>query len=430
MRSLSPTLLDAQRDPCRQPQLGVTVERRLPHVFHPVFTRLLNLDETPARHDLHLTSSGTLIRARVSRSNSRLYVQRVANAGPTTSFTQWTYLNRAYPAAGVALCGNGSYVLKVYVHYSNRREIRYRESTDNGVTWSSDARLVYPSIGGVSHLTTAMSPAGKVGLFFSGTNNNLYAMRRLDGVWTPPASWPQSSYVRQISGIASAYGNDWNVVVCGVTSTGSSRVWTMIYGDGTEQARGQWSSITSLTRADGGSKVSFSHPHLAKADTYRLFFKESYDGSDSYGRAFWTFTPQSSSFLSARWREPIPFDADPYAGVGIAGNSTTLWLGTSTQVWRAAAGPQRDLTADLLEAHLTESADGGQATLLLRNDHGLYNGAGIESAVQATERPASPSTWRTAGPCWNAGAPVISTTGSRATLPSRTSWNSSSPGQA
>ena len=37
----------------------------------------------------------------------------------------------------------------------------------------------------------------------------------------------------------------------------------MIYGDGTEQARGQWSSITSLTRADGGSKVSFS-PSLSR----------------------------------------------------------------------------------------------------------------------------------------------------------------------
>ena len=380
MRSLSPTLLDAQRDSRRRPHLGVTVDRRLPHVFHPVFSRLQNLDETPARHDLHLTSSGTLIRARVSRSNSRLYVQRVGNAGPSSSFTQWTYLNRAYPDAGVALCGSGSYVLMVYVHYSNRREIRYRESADDGVTWSSDSRLIYPSVGGVSHLTAAMSPAGKAALFFAGTNNNLYAMRRLDGVWTAPASWPQSSYVRQISGIASAYGDDWNVVVCGTTSTGSSRVWTMIYGDGTEQARGQWSSITSLTRADGGSRVSFSHPYLANADTYRLFFKESYDGSDSYGRAFWTFTPQSGSFLSARWREPIPLDADPYAGIAVAGNSTTLWLGTSTQVWRAVAGPQLDLSGDLLEAHLTEGAEGGRATLFLRNDHGRYNDAGIESA--------------------------------------------------
>ena len=137
-------------------------------MFHPIFTRLQNLDETPSRHDLHLTSSGALIRARVSRSNSRLYVQRVASAGSNSSFTQWTYLNRAYPDSGVALCGSGSYVLMVYVHYSNRREIRYRESDDDGVTWSSDSRLVYPSIGGVSHLTAAMSPAGKVALFFAG----------------------------------------------------------------------------------------------------------------------------------------------------------------------------------------------------------------------------------------------------------------------
>ena len=161
MRSLSPTLLEAQMNPRRQPVLGVTVDRRLPHVFHPVFTRLLNTDETPARHDLHLTSSGTLIRARVARSGSRLYVQRVSNAGRHSDFSQWTYLNRAYPSAGVALCGYGSYVLMVYVHYSNGRELRYRESNDNGATWSSDSRLVYPSVGGVSHLCRGHEPCGK-----------------------------------------------------------------------------------------------------------------------------------------------------------------------------------------------------------------------------------------------------------------------------
>ena len=381
MRSLSATLLDAQRSPRRQPYLGVTVERRLPHVFHPVFSRLLDTTETSARHDLHLTSAGTLIRARVSRSNSNLYVQRVPNAGQNSSFTHWSYLNKAYPDAGVSLCGNGSYLLLVYVQHSNRRELRYRESTDDGVTWSSDKRLVYPSVSGVSHLTAAMSAAGKIGVFFSGTNHNLYAMRRIDGSWTAPAAWPQTSYVKKITGIACAYGDDWNVVVCGETSSGSSRVWTMIYGDGTEQARGQWSSIASLTRADSGSQVSFSHPYLTKADTFRLFFKESYAGSDSYGRAFWTFTSQSSAFYRANWREPIPFDADPYAGVAIAGNSTTLWLSTSTQVWRATSPAQRTLTDDVLEANLVEDANGGRAILLLRNDHGRYNGAGLSASL-------------------------------------------------
>ena len=380
MRPLSPTLLEAQLSPRRQPYLGVTVERRLPHVFHPVFTRLSSTDETPARHDLHLTSNGTLIRARVARSGSRLYVQRVSRAGRSSDFSQWTYLNRAYPSAGVALCGNGSYVLLVYVHYSNRRELRYRESADNGETWSSDSRLVYPSVSGVSHLAAAMSPAGKVGLFYASTSNNLYVMQRTGDSWNTPASWPQSSYVRQITGLACAYGTDWGVVVCGVTSTGSSRVWTTVYGDGTESARGHWTSITTMTRADSGSNVSFSHPCLAKADTFRLLFKETYAGSDAYGRAFWTFTPQSSSFLTARWREPVPFDADPYAGVAVAGSSSSLWLATSNQVWLATGPARRTLTGDVLEANLSESATGGRATLLLRNDHGRYNGAGVEGA--------------------------------------------------
>ena len=289
-------------------------------------------------------------------------------------------MNQAYPSAGVALCGYGSNVLMVYVHHGNGRELRYRESTDDGVNWSSDSRLVYPSVNGISHLAAAMSPAGKVGLFYASTSNNLYAMRRTDDSWNTPASWPQSSYVTHISGIACAYGTDWNVVVCGATSTGSSRVWTAVYGDGTENASGYWSSITSITRADSGSQVSFSHPFLAKADTFRLLFKESYAGSDAYGRAFWTFTPQSSSFLTARWREPVPFDADPYAGVAVAGNSGSLWLSTSTQVWLATSPSHRTVSSDVLEANLFESANGGKATLVLRNDHGRYNGVGFEGA--------------------------------------------------
>ena len=410
MRSLSSTLLEAQLGSRRRPYLGVTAERRLPHVLHPSFEQLVNSDETPARHDLHLTSGGTLIRARVAASGSRLQLQRVSNAGRSSDFSEWTYMNRAYPNAGVALCGNGSYVLMVYVHYSNRRELRYRESMDDGATWSSDRRLVYPSVGGVSHVTAAMSPSEKVGLFFAGTNHNLYAMRRIDGTWGAPGSWPQSSYIRNISGIAAAYGTDWNVVICGTTSSGSSRVWTAVYGDGTENARGQWSGVTSMTRADSGSQVSFSHPYLAKADTFRLFFKEAYAGADAYGRAFWTFTPQSSSFYKATWREPVPFDADPHSGIAIAGNSGVLWLSTSTQLWLATGPAARTLTGDVLEASLTEGGDGGRATLLLRNDHGRYNGAGMEGASplvpgarvrfspgyvtsQGVERTSGPSYW-------------------------------------
>ncbi len=379
MRSLSPSLLEAQQSPRRLPYLGVTVDRRLPHVFHPVFTRHLDLDETPARHDLHLTSRGSLIRARILRHNSRLYVQRVANANGNSDFTNWTYLNSAYPDAGVTLCGNGSYVLMVYVSSSNRRELRYRESSDDGATWSSDQRLLYPSVPGISHLAAAMSPTGKVGLFYASSSHNLYGMRRLDGTWTTPAAWAQTSYITRIDGIACTFSTDWNVVVCGVTNFGSSRVWTTVYGNGVENARGRFTSVTSLARADSGSDVSFSHPYVAKADTFRLFFKESYAGSNSYGRAFWTFSPDSSSFRTARWREPIPFDADPYAGIAIAGTSSKLWLSTSTQVWSATSPAGRDLSADVLRANLVEGVAGGGATLLLRNDHGRYNNAGLEA---------------------------------------------------
>ena len=104
-------------------------------------------------------------------------------------------------------------------------------------------------------------------------------------------------------------------MVCGEGPGGEAKVWTLVYGNGSEVSPGSWSPPVELTMAESNSNMSFSDPSLAKADTFRIFFTEKYTGSGSYKRAFWSYAPSGDSFLTAQWREPVPFNLSPSYGV-------------------------------------------------------------------------------------------------------------------
>ena len=356
-----------------RPHLKVEVDNALPSVAHPTYTRLYDGTEPISRHALYMPSDGSLIRARLERREEKLYLQRVVNPGSSSSYSVWTYLNKASKEANICLCGHGARVLLIYVKDTNDREILYRESTDYGATWSAETRIIFPVVAAVLWVAAGVSPLGTVALFYGGSNHVVYAMRNFGNTWQSPRSWPHYEVIRNIKGISCAYGTDWNLVVCGEGPGGEAKVWTLVYGNGSEVSAGSWSPPTELTKAESDSNVSFSDPCLAKADTFRIFFTEKYTGSGSYRRAFWSYAPSGDSFLTAQWREPVPFNLSPSYGVDLAGDANNLWLSTSSELWRAGLGSTLDLTKDVLEADVVESPTGGGATLVLRNDDGRYN---------------------------------------------------------
>ena len=373
MRPLSPTLLEAQMSANFRPHVKVEVDNALPSVAHPTYTRLYDGTEPSSRHALYMPSDGSLIRARLERREEKLYLQRVVNPGSSSSYSGWTYMNKASKEANICLCGHGARVLLIYVKDTNDREILYRESTDYGATWSAETRIIFPVVDAVLWVAAAVSPLGTVALFYGGSNHVVYAMRNFGSTWQSPRSWPHYEAIRNIKGISCAYGTDWNLVVCGEGPGGEAKVWTLVYGNGSEVSPGSWSPPVELTKAESDSNVSFSDPYLAKVDTFRIFFTEKYTGSGSYRRAFWSYTPSGDSFLTAQWREPVPFNLSPPYGVALAGDANNLWLSTSSELWRGGLGSTLDLTKDVLEADVLESSSAGGATLILRNDDGRYN---------------------------------------------------------
>ena len=373
MRPLSSTLLEAQMVASFRPHVKVEVDNALPAVAHPTYTRLFAGTEPSSRHALYIPSDGSLIRARLERREEKLYLQRVVNPGASSGYSVWTYMNKASKEANICLCGHGARVLLIYVKDTNDREILYRESTDYGATWSAETRIIFPVVAAVLWVAASVSPSGTVALFYGGSNHVVYAMRNFGNTWQSPRSWPHYEAIRNIKGISCAYGTDWDLVVCGEGRGGEAKVWTLVYGDGSEVSVGSWSPPVELTMAESNSNVSFLDPCLARVDTFRIFFTEKYTGSGSYKRAFWSYTPSGDSFLTAQWREPVPFNLSPSYGVALAGDANNLWLSTSSELWRGGLGSTLDLTKDVLEADVVESSSGGGATLVLRNDDGRYN---------------------------------------------------------
>ena len=368
MRSISPTLLAAQKSASSEPYLRVVLYDRVGGVRRLAFDRLYTGDEPEGYHAAAMPSDGSLIRSRVD--GGRVYYQRVTSPGPGSTFSSWTDLT-AVASADTALCADGSRVLLFYVD-TNGTTIRVRESTDHGATLGSPVTAA-SAAGTVTWLAADVKSNGDSVLVYS-VGATVYRAKRMSGSWGSPVAWTNS--VASVSGLACHHQADWNVAVAGTDSDEQAYVWTCIFGDGIWQTTDTWSALRELTRASAGSSVTFRAPFLGRPATQRATFVEKYTGTTAYSRAYHTYGPPPANFAENRWREPIPFDLDTEYGLAIAFDINAAWLCTPYGVWRGPLTVDTlDVTADVLEADVTDRPFGGALRLVIRNDDGRYSGA-------------------------------------------------------
>ncbi|MBI4297300.1 MAG: hypothetical protein HY676_02075, partial [Chloroflexi bacterium] len=373
MRTLSSTLLAAQKEASGQPYVKVEVLDQIAGVARPPFQRLYTGSEGDYYHSATMPGDGSLVRARISPTDSKLYIQRVANPGTGSPFGSWTALDPVGNCS-VALCSRGATVILFYVH-TDGRTVYLRESANYGASFGSAQVVVTPAESAVNWLAAAINPSNVVALFYATTPFNLYVIKRTGGTWGGPSAWTNS--VSSLTGLGCAYQGDWNLVLAGRDSNNDSLVWTTIYGDGSSQSAGTWSALKEVTRATANSNVDFHSPFLGYPDVFRAFFVEKYAGSQSYQRPIWTHSLASASFGQNLWREPVPFDFSCQYGLALAYSSTDLWLSHPSGVWKGplpAAG--LDITEDVLELSCKEEPWRGEARIALRNDDGRYNSPG------------------------------------------------------
>lgn len=369
MRDLTATLLAVQKKATHVPFVKLEAKNKAAGVVRYHWERLYQGSEDDYHHALTMPSDGSMIRVRITPlSDSRkLYRQRVANPGPSSDFSSWSYTSQ-YNCIVVTAASLGSEVSIFWINSS--KEIRRIKSTDYGVNWNSPELLDYSATTAVSGLAAAYTPSGDLAIFFT-DQSTLYVKKHVGGSWQAKSTWDKTT--GDLSGVAAVYDGDWNLLVAGVDSSGDYKLWSLIYGDGGDLAAGDWSTLEELVSAPSDGDFEYQSVFLDKPDVYRCYYIEKFTGTEAYSRLLWSFSVPGSRYIDSLWHEPVPFDLSSEYGVACAHHGSYGWLSTPFGVWRAELSEQStDLTADILSLKLETDRNHGKLTVELRNDDGRY----------------------------------------------------------
>ena len=374
MRSLTSTLLAAQKQAATTPYVEVEARNKIAGVVRYDWSRLYTGSEDDYFHALTMPGDGSLIRARITLpgDSRKLYRQRVPDPGPSSDFSQWTYTSQ-YNAAVVACASQGAEVSIFWINAINRK-IQRIKSTDYGASWGSPEIIDYSPTTNINGLVAAYKPNGDLAIFFA-DQATLYVKKCVSGEWQAKSAWNKTT--GNLSGVATVYENDWNLLVTGKDSAGNFKLWSLIYGDGGDVAADSWSALKDLASAPSGGEFEFYRPFLDKPDVYRSFFVEKFTGSQAYNRPFWSHSVLEARFIDNLWLEPVPFNLSSEYGLAIVHYGDYCWLSGPAGVWSAKLTTQSlDLTADVLAVRQELAETSGKLTVELRNDEGQYASPG------------------------------------------------------
>ncbi|MBA7483287.1 hypothetical protein ES707_18798 [subsurface metagenome] len=337
------------------------------------WTRLYTGSEADYFHALTIPDDGSLIRVRTTPSSDarRLYRQRVADPGPESDFSQWTYCNQ-YNVVIATCCSLGAEVSVFWI--KSNQGIYQQKSTDYGVNWGSPELIDYSPTTAIYGIAAAYKPNGDLALFFA-DQSSIYVKKYVGGEWQTKTSWDKDT--GDLSGVATIYDGDWNLFITGKDSNGNFKLWSLVYGDGSEVAAGTWSALKEFASASSDGNFEYHRAFMDKPDVYRCFFIEKFTGTEAYNRPFWSHSVVDTKFIDNLWREPVPFNLSGEYGVAIAHHGDYCWLSTPYGVWRAKLAQESlDLSADVLSLRQELSESQGRLVIELRNDDGRYASPG------------------------------------------------------
>jgi len=384
MRSLSGTLLEAQRSASGSPYVRVEVVERVGGVARLMWERIYQGGEGDCFHaaaTADMSGTGYIYRMMVDPDTGECKYQRV-EASEDGEFDTWYSYSPSVDAYAVACCGcdDFQYGFRMFRIDPSGRIYRARY----GGAWQSMG-----DVGGDS--TFRLAAAFKAGtgvnanvvLYSDGADVYLAACDIGGSGWGAFNKWTNAS-LNSITGLAVCYAGDYNVVLAGVDADGRAGVWQCVYGDGYSAAVGTWTSLQEIAIAEANSGVSFSFPSLDYPDVFRLFYVESYSGDEAYSRPYWSHSLPAADFISNLWREPVPFNLDSDYGVALGYHGSCAWLSRPGGVLRAPLVPASvELTADVVEVKASTGPFGGGIEIALRNDDGRYNGIGEQGNYEA-----------------------------------------------
>ncbi|UCH43499.1 MAG: hypothetical protein JSW16_02855 [Dehalococcoidales bacterium] len=226
MRDLTSTLLTAQKEASRTPFVKVEAKNRIAGVVRLDWSRFYDGSEDDYFHTLTMPGDGSIIRVRVTLPSDarKLYWQRVADPGPSSDFSGWTYTGQ-YNCIAVAAASLGSEVSIFWINSS--KEVRRIKSTDYGASWGSPELIDYSATTAFNGLAATYKPNGDLAIFFA-DQATLYVKKHIGGNWQAKSAWDKTT--GNLSSVAVVYDDDWNILVTGTDTAGDYRLWSLIYG--------------------------------------------------------------------------------------------------------------------------------------------------------------------------------------------------------
>jgi len=372
MRTLSSTLTAAQKGASARPHPEVKVYDKLAGVTRHHWTRYYEGSEDDYFHAACMPGDGSLVRLRVDPATKTLYRQRVESPDSESDYSTWTAWSVDAYAVALACYGTNVWLFRID---ATDGHLYRRDSTDYGDSWGS-----WQDMGDISgDETFRLAACGKslteaIVLYSDGTD--VYRRRLSGGSWEATAAWTET--LDSVSGLAVFHAGDWCVVVSGVESTTlRPGVWTYILGDAYLVAADTWYAVGEMISAEPDSDITYAFPALYGPDVFRLWFIETYAGSEDYSRPYWSHTPTGAWWNNNLWLEPVPFDLDSGYGVALCSASPGVWLCRPDGVWYARLTSLNvELTDDVLEIKAAARQTRGGITVVVRNDDGHYDNAG------------------------------------------------------
>ena len=229
--SMSAALQSACRSASSEPVVTVTIADQPCERPHFNFAAIYNDSTADQPHAACVASDGSICRIRTSASGGDVFVQRVTSPTTPSQWTTWTDTGQdAWNVAGdglpprvdIAAGPTSGHVYAVYGKYggaTDRGQVWWARSTDNGASWSAWALLVdlgnstyvrglalCPNASNM-HCFVAFNPGGGVdqdnairALYYDGTawqalTNYLYNRWPIDGI---DACWHTSAQLFQV----------------------------------------------------------------------------------------------------------------------------------------------------------------------------------------------------------------------------------------
>jgi hypothetical protein len=362
MRSISGALQAKQVAPSGIPTVAIEVHELTRSARHFQFVQTVSGGDPDDKHDA-AGDATYLHQARVT--SGRVQYKRTGGA--------FADLGGGTDSNEVAIHAINN--TRVIVVYNRVTSIMFRESTDQGTSFGVETTILtgVPTTQGIAVQYT--TTGGDLCIVYE-QSNALRRIKRTSGTFGSPAAWSNS--MTSINSVGMVFAGDFHVVLTGVKTDARAAVLTVTLGNGFAQTLDTWSALLNLITAETDSGITFQAAKINALDRHHILYVEKRASAPAYTRTYHTWFPASFAFAANAWVTPIPLNNTTAYGYAItitgSGASDKAVLARPAQVLEAAfdAPAATVLTADLIEAHWSESLRDHKGRFVFDNNDGRY----------------------------------------------------------